>query len=193
MAHRVVLISALLLVGCGGNDFHTLFGPDADASGDSLGGGTGGAGAGGMRAIERPNTGGAPEADAGEDTGHGTGGTAAGGAAPLETGGAGGSSIISSGGTAGCALKTHVNGVGQTWQDCAELGTYNEHEASLACVAFTGDARKCSFAPGCGTAKYVMQGFGVSGDFLWGYDGNTAGYVGVNGECPTAATGKQWL
>ena len=87
MAHRVVLISALLLVGCGGNDFQTLFGQDGDASGGDMGA----AGTGGMRpakTVEPSSSGGVAEADAGGDAEKGTGGSSSGGA--TEAGGTGG-------------------------------------------------------------------------------------------------------
>lgn len=95
MAYRMVLISALLLVGCGGNDFHTLFGPGADASDDSLGGEPRTAGAGGKRAERLLGSGGAAEEDAGIGAGGvdqgaggaGSGGANSGGAAPSAAGG----------------------------------------------------------------------------------------------------------
>jgi len=34
-----------------------------------------------------------------------------------------------------CALVTHSNGIGQSWADCAPLGTWDEAEAISACEA----------------------------------------------------------
>lgn len=90
---RAILTLALLLVGCGGSDFHSLFGPEGDASGDAFGGSMPVEGAGGKRAHELAGSGGAVEADAGDSAGGsaaGSGGSSAGGAAPLEIGGTGG-------------------------------------------------------------------------------------------------------
>ena len=42
-----------------------------------------------------------------------------------------------------CATA-HSNGVGQTFYDCAPLGTYNLIEALEACAAYTGDVNVCS-------------------------------------------------
>ena len=86
MTHRVVLILTLLLVGCGGNDFHTLFSQTGDpAEGGGSGAETGIGGADGVRPSERPSAGGMAETDAGAV--EGTGGSSSGGAASLATGG----------------------------------------------------------------------------------------------------------
>ena len=37
-----------------------------------------------------------------------------------------------------CTLVTHSDGLGQTWQDCVALGTYDQAEAFRACVANGG-------------------------------------------------------
>jgi hypothetical protein len=34
-----------------------------------------------------------------------------------------------------CTLVAHTNGIGQSWSDCAPLGTYNQTEAEQACEA----------------------------------------------------------
>jgi hypothetical protein len=85
---------------------------------------------------------------------------------------------------------THDNGIGQTWQDCVPLDTYNESQAMKACVARTGDTGKCLlFASGCGSAPFV-QGTDGTYSYFWVYVGTTAGYVGDHG-CPNSA-GQQW-
>jgi hypothetical protein len=42
----------------------------------------------------------------------------------------------------------HNNGFGQTFSDCAPIGTYNETQAIEACTAATGDAGACVMDPG---------------------------------------------
>jgi hypothetical protein len=92
-----------------------------------------------------------------------------------------------------CALVMHSNGLGQTWQDCAPLGTYDAQEAAKACIAFTGSRDNCYNSPGCADAPWVVQAIDPEQtyDILWGYTGSTAGYVGVNGACPNSF-GRSW-
>jgi hypothetical protein len=47
-----------------------------------------------------------------------------------------------------CALLTHSNGVGQTWQDCTAIGTHNRTQAQSACDA-VGAAANCVASTGC--------------------------------------------
>lgn len=175
---RLIAILALLLAGCGGTSFSALdsaedAGYDArhvdEDAGDAHIGAGGAPAAGGARAS---TAGGAPAAGA-----------------P----GAGGASTAAGGAPDACTPVTHDNGVGQRWVDCVPLGTYNETEARKACVAFTGDPRQCSPSQGCGSAPQIMQWLDPTGQhsYLWGYEGNTAGYVGVNGGCPNQF-GKKW-
>lgn len=96
-------------------------------------------------------------------------------------------------GNRSCRLFKHWNGTGQYWEDCVLLETYDEAQAMKACSAYTEDPGKCSRTPGCGTAPWVIQAENrvTHGSYLWGYEGNTAGWVGSNGSCPNAA-GQPW-
>jgi hypothetical protein len=133
------------------------------------------------------STGGASTGGAG---GASTGGSSTGGASP--TGGLQGAGGIIEFADA-CVLVLHINGIGQMWKDCELLGTYDEAQAMRACVAFTGDKKRCNRVPGCGTAPWVIQAADAAGtyDWIWGYSGNTTGYVGAHGACPNS-TGQQW-
>src|SRR5262249_35456040 len=87
----------------------------------------------------------------------------------------------SSGGT--CAGVSHTNGLGQTWQDCVALGTYN-HEQAL-------NAGRASFGDSCAPTdpQFSCQGIAGIGAAivpnlvnLWIYSasasaGTRAGYV----------------
>jgi hypothetical protein len=71
----------------------------------------------------------------------------------------------------GCALVTHTNGVGQTWQDCAALGTHNRTEAQSACDALTTTAN-CTAGTGCNlsyTGVSVAGSGGAMTTYLWIY------------------------
>ena len=106
---------------------------------------SGGAGTGG-------STGGSPSTG-GTGTGGGSGGTSTGGA--LNSGGTPGSGGVAD---AGCTPVPHDNGLGQTWQDCVPLGTYNQSQAVKAC--------KASFADLCAPdadPQYSCQGVGGVG------------------------------
>lgn len=179
---RTILISALLLVGCGGNDFRTLFGEPSNEFGDADALGSGGA-----PGSKPSETGGVPDEADGDIGGANPGGET------LSTGGASDEDAGNMGGVGGCALVRHSNGVGQTWEDCAPLATYDAHEAARACIAYTGNQNDCYYSPGCGGAQYVVQGFGPSNEsYLWGYDASTAGFVGTGSNCPSPATGVRW-
>lgn len=193
------LIFTLILTGCGEPFSTTLFhaesspdagdvvdAPQAAGGAPSSGGashGTGGSfqetggsfhGSGGSSQSGGASTGGAPATGGVEATGGAapTGGSpATGGAPPAD---------------AGCTPVTHDNGIGQTWIDCAPLGTYDENQAMKACAAHTGDSRKCAKAPGCGSATWVIQAASDPNNYIWGYEGNTAGYVSEHGGCPNS-------
>jgi len=106
--------------------------------------------------------GGAPSSG-GAGTGGSTGGAPGSGGSPGTGGGSGGAP--NSGGTPGsggvvdaCTPVTHDNGLGQTWQDCVPLGTYNQSQAVKAC--------KASFADLCAPdadPQYSCQGVGGVG------------------------------
>jgi len=94
-----------------------------------------------------------------------------------------------------CSGVIHDNGVGQVWIDCVPLRTYNIYQALMACSSYTASTGSgdCHVAPGCGTAIHVVQT--PSSDpknYVWGYEGNTTGYVGIEGACPNPVNGKQW-
>jgi len=97
----------------------------------------------------------------------GTGGAAA-------TGG-----VTSTGGSTGCTI-VHDNGLGQTWQDCVPLGTYDQTQAMKACVA-SGAGLCIPKGNVCTVAQYEkVLGYDSSGATLigqWGFWGYIAGYV----------------
>lgn len=88
---------------------------------------------------------------------------------------------------------THSDGVGQTWQDCAPIGTYDQAEALRACEAHSGNAALCVVGAGCGSGTIVVTD--TASGYVWGYSDTTIGYVAPGGNsCPTA-TGpnvKRW-
>jgi hypothetical protein len=207
---------ALFLAGCGGDQFigahFDKSTPDADAMAPSTGGATSTGGVTGTGGRFQA-AGGAIHGTGGSFQGtggvfQGTGGSFQGTGGASQTGGAPGTGgVVGSGGSPGtggvsgtggivsvdadaCAPVTHDNGLGQTWQDCVPLGTYDLDQAMKACTAHTGDVRKCAKAPGCGSAPWVVQDTSDPSDYLWGYEGNTAGYVGEHGGCPTT---KPWI
>lgn len=88
----------------------------------------------------------------------------------------------SSGGDAGdavsCELVTHDNGLGQTWQDCEPLYTFNLDQALKACEASSVTA--CFRAERCGVGE-VRGLIGDGAVFAeWGYEGPFAGLVSPN-------------
>ena len=171
-------IFVILLSGCGGADFTLQQQEDGGVEALlSTGRGTGGA----TDKVELPS----------EDAG-------AGGADG--TGGSGGSVTAPDAGGDACVLVTHSNGLGQTWQDCTPLGTYNEEEALKACKASV--STQCSVIQGvCGDPLYLMEGYN-NGTFVgaWGYGGLNSGYVsignGIGGSlgspCSASKGGSTW-
>lgn len=91
-----------------------------------------------------------------------------------------GSVIVDAGSIdAGCTVVTHDNGLGQHWQDCVPLGTYDETQALKACAAY--DAGSCAqSAGGCGAEQMVHP---PGNNTLWEYQGVGAGHVSVS-TCP---------
>lgn len=196
MKHSIYLVLCAV-VGCGGDQFSTNLALKELDSGnfdsttpDVLPQATGGKpGTGGRATGGAPiSTGGrAPNVDAGsggtsmggssQETGgsfQGTGGSFQETGGSSQTGGAGGAVV-----DAGCALVTHENGLGQTWQDCVPLGTYNEEQAMKACEA-SGAARcvDSKITSGCGGSSHVF-GFDDASKIVgvWGYDGFQGGLV----------------
>jgi len=213
-----------VLVGCGGGQFTGSSTPaesspdsgatveaDSGSSADgsvtvgSTGGSTGGrvdgafdhgdaAGSGADDAASDNGTGGAP----------GTGGRAPGAGGIVGTGGAPGSGGVSGEGGApapdACALVTHNNGLGQTWQDCVPLGTYNEAQAMKACAA--SGAALClptTSAAACTIFDHEkVYGYDANGVLIarWGHAGSIAGYYAPIGaglcDAPTAHPDWRW-
>lgn len=190
---KFIPVLALLVTACGGESF-SAFGTPEEADGgtqdavaeiDSGAGGSGGAtvaASGGSTAQETDSgastggvsTGGATGATGGATS---TGGTTATGGV-TNTGGA-----TAAGGTTSCTLVTHSNGIGQTWQDCVALGTFNESQAMKACVAYTGNAQQCYVSTGCGVPLGVVR----TDSYAWEYAGSLAGNVSDKGCVPDHA------
>jgi len=114
----------------------------------------------------------------------GTGGvTATGGA--TATGGVTGTGgvtatggVTGTGGTTACTLVTHDNGLGQTWQDCVPLYTYDENQAMKACQA--SGAPVCLKSTRCGATVYEVMGKNADlSQWLgeWGYSAFAMGLV----------------
>ena len=84
-------------------------------------------------------------------------------------------------------LFTHSDGLGQTWQDDVPLGTYNSAQAVKACATWTGDAKRCNFFTDCANSPEDVLGVDATGvtEYHWSFAGNTAGYVGAEGQCPS--------
>jgi hypothetical protein len=98
----------------------------------------------------------------------------------------------------GACQVAHDNGVGQSFFDCAALGTHNQTQAMEACKAYTGDAS------GAQCMAFACQGGGQNGVVCnqtsplacvcWNYTGTNIGHFhnsGVVGQCfcPSAAEG----
>jgi len=183
---KFIPVLALLVTACGGESF-SAFGTPEEADGgtqdavaeiDSGAGGSGGAtvaASGGSTAQETDSgastggvsTGGATGATGGATS---TGGTTATGGV-TNTGGA-----TATGGTTSCALVTHSNGIGQTWQDCVALYTYDKDQATKACEA--SGAAICSPSQNCGPLEIT----GYTANFgqvvgRWGYSSSFSGLV----------------
>ncbi len=152
---------SLVLVGCGGESFSdSLFDPGADGAP----GGSAGTGGETSTGGESHGTGGAAQETGGSQATGGvaptggttsTGGALATGGSSSSTGGAPGTGgTTSTGGATGtggstCTLVTHSDGLGQTWQDCVALGTYDVTEAQKACQTW------CAANGGCGCTESV--------------------------------------
>ncbi|MBV9947205.1 MAG: hypothetical protein JOZ69_10180, partial [Myxococcales bacterium] len=73
------------------------------------------------------------------------------------------------GATEACSAVRHSNGVGQSWQDCAPLATYDQMEATSACNAF---ASGCAVGTTCSVNEVstaVPDGMGGTTVYLWVY------------------------
>lgn len=79
--------------------------------------------------------------------------------------------FVKSGNTC-CALVMHDNGIGQTWQDCIPLGTWNQTQAMAACRA--SGAVHCLEGGGCGGGNLYIAGYNQDSSQhigSWGYGG----------------------
>ena len=187
------LLAVVFLYGCGGESFTSseLVG----ATDPGFDGGPGGAtasGAGGSVGFD----GGAATRGA-----VGAGGATSGAGGVTGTGGAVGTGgaqdsggAVGAGGAVACTLVTHDNGLGQTWTDCAPLGTYNETQAMKACKA--SGATRCT-NEGCVPGNVAVIGIDTVDARtvgIWGYGGPTSWSFVCSGAncsgCPTS--GPTW-
>jgi hypothetical protein len=177
---RSTFILALMLVGCSGQPFTaSMIGSvsdggdqvETDGSGGSASTETGGAAESGGRAGTGGHVGvgsgghfetGGSSSTGGRST---TGGSTSTGGVNSSSGGSSGATgstggsfatggaSSSTGGTPSdaCVLVTHDNGIGQTWQDCVPLDTYNATQATAACEAY-----KAAHVASCSSARCVL-------------------------------------
>jgi hypothetical protein len=92
-----------------------------------------------------------------------------------------------------CAT-THKNGIGQSYFDCIDAGTYDQTQAAKACTAYTNNQFACSAAScigsdGGATGDLVICGNPDGGTCAcWNYQGTDIGYVHQSGNtscfCP---------
>lgn len=192
---HLFVLTAVALIGCGGDPFSPTFGvtPSSDSAIEEDGG---------AAQIDTDSGASSGGANSGAGGSLGTGGstTGAGGATPSppDAGheGTGGSPAA---GSDACALVTHDNGLGQTWQDCVPLGTYNLEQAMKACVASGAgmcipNGKVCTFAEYEKVLGYTADGSTLIG--IWGFWGQIAGYVAVGSEsvcnAPTVHPDSRW-
>lgn len=163
------------------------WGPEAAAggSGSDIGGSGGSSGsAGDLSAGGAGGSGGALGSRGGSSGSAGSGGSSSSGGASGSTG--------TGGAFDACALVTHDNGIGQAWQDCVPLGTYDEAQAMKACKA--SGAPNCRLS-GCSADIHSMVcGTDASGSSYyggcWGYASSSAGHVvdaASAGGCPISS------
>jgi hypothetical protein len=78
-----------------------------------------------------------------------------------------------------CTPIAHSDGLGQTYLDCAPLGTYTQTTALEACTAWTGNVHHCSVGIiGCDTMDYVCGDttVGTTGYWsCWDFDPHDSG------------------
>lgn len=196
MKTLVVTLAALVLFGCSGESFTGFTaGNPASADADST------PADGGLDAIPTNaagGNGGVLEEDGGS-TSNGSGGAiaATGGSTAVGSGGA-----ANTGGSVACTLVTHTNGIGQTWQDCVPINTYDLNQAMRACEK-SGAAHCTNNGSICG-GTYVVCGYDEPRQSIyggcWGYYGvYIAGFVSSvalngGGSCPNAnsETSRPW-
>lgn len=86
---------------------------------------------------------------------------------------------------------THSDGIGQTYQDCAPLGTYNSTTAYEACAAYSGSTGVCSPTPRCpavpamaNSVCYLHAGMCA----CWDFSGASVGHVSRTTETVNGCT-----
>jgi hypothetical protein len=147
----LVLVAA---VGCGGPSFTVGFkeidqadsGSQADALAAAGGAPTVGSGGKvGLSAGGQPSSGGADSGGTSSGGAPSSGGLSGSGGAVDVDGGhdSGGATGVGGEPADACVLVTHSTGLGQTWQDCVPLGTYNEEQAMKACEAWCASGGNC--------------------------------------------------
>jgi hypothetical protein len=96
----------------------------------------------------------------------------------------------------GCAPAQHSNGVGQSYADCAPIGTVDARLGAEACDAFSHDAANCrdQGCSGSGTARAICYK-GATDCTCWTYTGPNVGHVrqAAGGSCTCGdATDPTW-
>jgi len=186
----------LVLFGCGGESFTGFtHGDPTTADADSTTPADGGfdvKAAGGSAGQPEEDDGGLPNGSGGAGGTVSTGGSTS----------AGSGGVLGTGGATTCALVTHTNGIGQTWQDCVPINTYDLNQAMRACEK-SGAAHCTNNGSICG-GTYVVCGYDEPRQSIyggcWGYYGAyIAGFVSSvalngGGSCPNAnsETSRPW-
>ena len=120
-----------------------------------------------LRAQDDAATDGTPAVDSGP-----------GGAEASSDGGSASDAAPEAGEAQACALVTHSDGLGQTWQDCAPLGMYDQAEAFRACAANGG----ACVLNACG-AVCDIDPHSPGYCSCWDYAGPLSGHVNNTADC----------
>ena len=99
-----------------------------------------------------------------------------------------------------CTPLTHSDGLGQTYQDCAALGTMNYMTAYEACGAYSGSTGVCSPAARCPAVPAMANSIcylHAGTCACWDFTGPAAGHVYtasqiVDCSACTATSGPTW-
>lgn len=93
----------------------------------------------------------------------------------------------------GACQVVHSNGEGQSFYDCAPLGTYTQTQATEACTAFTNDSVQCTLSSTfCSSSTYAVCSVSASTCRCWQYSGPNPGTVqspslGCSAQCGSAS------
>ena len=89
-----------------------------------------------------------------------------------------------------CTPLTHSDGLGQTYQDCAALGTMNYMTAYEACAAYSGSQGVCSAAVRCisGSLANSICYLHAGTCDCWDFAGATAAHVSQTAETANGCT-----